>query len=188
MVRHPTCPLRQVEFSDICQRRKLPHALRSRYIARMVDTRSPEQRRRIMQSVKTKDTGPELTVRRALFAAGYRFRLRPQIGSGHSRVPRKPRSTQLAGFIPSRRTLDTGELRLFPEVTRIIGPAWTSYLVTVNPARRVPQAVGSKERIGYSYWIGQFRKTALIDRRLLVALQFATPHCVRPALCLHRTA
>lgn len=41
----------------------------------MVDTRSPEQRRRIMQSVKTKDTGPELTVRRALFAAGYRFRL-----------------------------------------------------------------------------------------------------------------
>ena len=28
-----------------------------------------------MQSVKTKDTGPELAVRRALFAAGYRFRL-----------------------------------------------------------------------------------------------------------------
>lgn len=45
------------------------------YTAHMVDTRSPEQRRRIMQSVKTKDTGPELTVRRALFAAGYRFRL-----------------------------------------------------------------------------------------------------------------
>lgn len=28
-----------------------------------------------MQSVKTKDTGPELSVRRVLFAAGYRFRL-----------------------------------------------------------------------------------------------------------------
>lgn len=28
-----------------------------------------------MQSVKTKNTGPELTVRRALFALGYRFRL-----------------------------------------------------------------------------------------------------------------
>lgn len=28
-----------------------------------------------MQSVKTKNTGPELVVRRALFAAGYRFRL-----------------------------------------------------------------------------------------------------------------
>lgn len=41
----------------------------------MTDTRTSEQRRRIMQSVQTKDTGPELTVRRALFAAGYRFRL-----------------------------------------------------------------------------------------------------------------
>jgi len=41
----------------------------------MTDTRSPEQRRRIMQSVKTKNTGPELALRKALFAAGYRFRL-----------------------------------------------------------------------------------------------------------------
>ncbi|WP_424814531.1 very short patch repair endonuclease [Roseococcus sp. YIM B11640] len=41
----------------------------------MVDTRTPEQRRRIMQSVKTKNTGPELVVRRALFAAGYRYRI-----------------------------------------------------------------------------------------------------------------
>lgn len=41
----------------------------------MVDTRSPDQRRRIMQSVKTKDTGPELALRKALYAAGYRFRL-----------------------------------------------------------------------------------------------------------------
>jgi DNA mismatch endonuclease (patch repair protein) len=41
----------------------------------MNDTRAPEQRRRIMQSVQTKNTGPELAVRRGLFAAGYRFRL-----------------------------------------------------------------------------------------------------------------
>ena len=41
----------------------------------MTDTRSPEQRRRIMQSVKTRDTGPELTVRRILFRLGYRYRL-----------------------------------------------------------------------------------------------------------------
>lgn len=40
----------------------------------MTDNRTPEQRRRIMQSVKTKDTGPEKAVRRALFAKGYRFR------------------------------------------------------------------------------------------------------------------
>jgi len=41
----------------------------------MSDTRTPDQRRRIMQSVKTKNTGPELAVRKALHAEGYRFRL-----------------------------------------------------------------------------------------------------------------
>ena len=41
----------------------------------MADTRTPEQRRRIMQSVKTKDTGPELKVRRLLHQLGYRYRL-----------------------------------------------------------------------------------------------------------------
>ncbi|WP_247879620.1 very short patch repair endonuclease [Azospirillum sp. TSA6c] len=42
---------------------------------RMTDTRTPEQRRRIMQAVKTKDTGPEWAVRRWLHARGYRYRL-----------------------------------------------------------------------------------------------------------------
>lgn len=41
----------------------------------MADTRSPEQRRRIMQSVGTADTGPELVVRRLLHRLGYRYRL-----------------------------------------------------------------------------------------------------------------
>ena len=41
----------------------------------MIDTRSPALRRHIMQSVRTKHTGPELTVRRMLFALGYRYRL-----------------------------------------------------------------------------------------------------------------
>ncbi|WP_367268186.1 very short patch repair endonuclease [uncultured Thiohalocapsa sp.] len=39
----------------------------------VTDTRTPAQRRRIMQSVKRKDTGPELTVRRLLHRMGYRF-------------------------------------------------------------------------------------------------------------------
>jgi DNA mismatch endonuclease (patch repair protein) len=41
----------------------------------MVDTRTPEQRRRIMQSVAQRNTGPEVRVRRALHRLGYRFRL-----------------------------------------------------------------------------------------------------------------
>lgn len=44
----------------------------------MADTRSPEQRRRIMQSVGTKDTGPEWIVRRWLYSRGYRYRLHPR--------------------------------------------------------------------------------------------------------------
>lgn len=40
-----------------------------------MDTRSPEQRRRIMQAVKSKDTRPEMLVRRLLHSMGYRFRL-----------------------------------------------------------------------------------------------------------------
>ena len=38
----------------------------------MTDTRTPEQRRRIMAAVRAKDTSPEIAVRRALFAIGVR--------------------------------------------------------------------------------------------------------------------
>jgi DNA mismatch endonuclease (patch repair protein) len=41
----------------------------------MADTRSPAQRRHIMQSVGTKDTGPELVVRRLLRSLGHGYRL-----------------------------------------------------------------------------------------------------------------
>lgn len=44
----------------------------------MADTRTPEQRSRIMSSVGTKDTGPELQLRRLLHEAGYRYRLHPK--------------------------------------------------------------------------------------------------------------
>jgi DNA mismatch endonuclease (patch repair protein) len=40
-----------------------------------MDTRSPDQRRRIMQAVKSKDTRPEMLVRRMLHAMGYRYTL-----------------------------------------------------------------------------------------------------------------
>ena len=41
----------------------------------MADTRTKEQRRHIMQSIKGRDTGPEMAVRRLLHRAGYRYRL-----------------------------------------------------------------------------------------------------------------
>ena len=54
------------------------------HVVAMTDNRSPEQRRHIMQSVRTKDTGPEQIVRKLLFRLGYRYRL-------HSRdLPGRP--------------------------------------------------------------------------------------------------
>jgi DNA mismatch endonuclease (patch repair protein) len=41
----------------------------------MADTRTKEQRSRIMKSVGARDTGPELTVRRLLHRLGYRYTL-----------------------------------------------------------------------------------------------------------------
>jgi len=41
----------------------------------MVDTRTPEQRRRIMKAVRSRDTKPEFFVRRLLHKLGYRFRV-----------------------------------------------------------------------------------------------------------------
>lgn len=49
----------------------------------MVDTRTPQQRRRIMQSVGTLDTGPEMVVRRLLHRLGYRYRLHSGKLPGH---------------------------------------------------------------------------------------------------------
>jgi DNA mismatch endonuclease (patch repair protein) len=40
-----------------------------------MDTRTPDQRSRIMRSVRAYNTGPELVVRRIVHALGFRFRL-----------------------------------------------------------------------------------------------------------------
>ncbi|PYI65535.1 very short patch repair endonuclease [Arthrobacter livingstonensis] len=41
----------------------------------MVDSLTRDQRHRVMANIKGKDTKPEMTVRRLLFAEGYRYRL-----------------------------------------------------------------------------------------------------------------
>lgn len=40
-----------------------------------MDSLTPEQRRRTMRRVKSRDTGPEMVIRKALHAMGYRYRL-----------------------------------------------------------------------------------------------------------------
>lgn len=51
------------------------HQGSSRRENHQVDTRTPEQRSRIMRAVQTANTGPELLIRRLLHGMGYRYRL-----------------------------------------------------------------------------------------------------------------
>ena len=44
----------------------------------MADVMTPEQRSRCMSRIKGADTGPELRLRRALWVAGVRYRLKPK--------------------------------------------------------------------------------------------------------------
>ena len=47
----------------------------SRNYARVIVVESPESRRRTMQAIRSKNTKPEMAVRRMLHAKGYRYRL-----------------------------------------------------------------------------------------------------------------
>ena len=49
-----------------------------------MDTHTPEQRSRNMAAIRSKDTKPELYLRKLLFSRGYRYRLYPK------KIPGKP--------------------------------------------------------------------------------------------------
>lgn len=49
----------------------------------MADDLTPEQRHRCMSAIRSKDTKPEMIVRRAVHALGYRFRLHRRDLPGH---------------------------------------------------------------------------------------------------------
>lgn len=49
-----------------------------------MDTHTPEQRSRNMAAIRSKDTKPELYLRKLLFSKGYRYRLYPK------KIPGKP--------------------------------------------------------------------------------------------------
>ena len=49
----------------------------------MPDRHTKEQRRRNMQAIRSKDTKPEMTVRKFLHAAGFRYRLHDKRLPGH---------------------------------------------------------------------------------------------------------
>lgn len=78
----------------------------------MADTRTPEQRRRIMQAVGTKDTGPEMMVRKLLHAHGYRFRLHRKDLPGKPDIvfPGRRKILMIHGCYWHGHTCDKGKL------------------------------------------------------------------------------
>jgi DNA mismatch endonuclease (patch repair protein) len=49
----------------------------------MADIKSPEARSKNMAAIKKRDTKPEIYLRKALFARGYRYRITPSTVPGH---------------------------------------------------------------------------------------------------------
>ena len=49
----------------------------------MADTISPEQRSKNMSAIRSKDTKPEIYLRKLLFAEGYRYRISEKSVAGH---------------------------------------------------------------------------------------------------------
>ncbi len=49
----------------------------------MADIKTTEERSRNMAAIKCKDTGPEIYLRKELFARGYRYRIAPACVEGH---------------------------------------------------------------------------------------------------------
>lgn len=77
-----------------------------------MDTRTLAQRRRIMQSVKSKDTKPELVVRRLLHRLGYRFRLHRKDLPGRPDIvlPRHRKAIFVHGCFWHRHGCSKGQL------------------------------------------------------------------------------
>lgn len=112
----------------------------------MADTVSAEQRSRNMSRIRSKNTKPELLVRRLLHAAGYRFRLHG--AAGGSLLPGKPDLV-----FASRR-----------KVIFVNGCFW--HLHTCPAGQHAPQNNGA-------FWAQKRSRTAQRDAAALEALAAA---------------
>ena len=129
----------------------------------MADTRTKEQRTRIMKSVRTRDTGPELIVRRRLHRLGFRFRLQAKD------LPGKPdivfRNRRKAIFVHGCfwHGHDCGKGRLPKSRTDYWGPK-----IEANRARD-SHAVAALSELGWQVlvvWQCETRDEASLDRIL----------------------
>ena len=106
------------------------------------DTLSPEERSVRMALVRSRDTKPELRVRRYLHAAGLRYRLHQKVATARPDL-----------VFPGRRA-----------VVFVHGCIWHRHPDPACPLTRTP-----KSRIGF--WIAKFAENVARDARQLAALE-----------------
>jgi DNA mismatch endonuclease (patch repair protein) len=107
----------------------------------VADRLSPSDRSRVMAGIRSRDTGPEIVVRRVLHANGYRFRL------GGCGLPGRPDVV-----LPRHRT-----------VVRVHGCFWHQHK-RCRTGRRVPQS-------NPGYWVPKLARNVARDRRDRLALR-----------------
>ncbi len=109
-----------------------------------MDTVSPEARSRMMAAVRSRDTAPELLVRRALREAGWRYRVCDKRLPGHPDivVPRSHALIEIRGCFWHRHGWE-------PDGRKIVQRAFCPYATTPNSNR--------------AFWNAKFRSNVLRD-------------------------
>jgi DNA mismatch endonuclease (patch repair protein) len=125
-----------------------------------MDKLSPEQRHKNMAAVRSKDTKPELIVRRGLWQMGFRYRLNS---------PRLPGHPDLV-------------LRKYRTCVFVNGCFWHGHHVDL-PANHVPQAIVNSEcckipQTNRAFWVKKISRNQGRDRQEQARLAEMGWHCI----------
>lgn len=125
----------------------------------MTDTLTPDERSERMGRIRGRDTSPEMTVRRAMHAAGLRFRLHRRIAGARPDM-----------VFPSRRA-----------ALEVQGCFWHRHPDPTCPLTRTP-----KSRL--AFWERKFAENQARDARNRIALEAAGWHVLEVWECQVRDA
>lgn len=133
----------------------------------MADHLSPQQRHKNMAAIRSKDTKPEIIVRRGLWARGFRYRL------NHKRLPGHPDLV----------------LRKYRTCIFVNGCFWHGHLVAMPPNDSLPFTVDSLQSVQGSecckipatnrgFWVNKIRRNKERDREEQKQLAAMGWHCI----------
>ena len=126
----------------------------------MADHLSPQQRHANMAAIRSKDTKPEMIVRRGLWARGFRYRL------NHKRLPGHPDLV----------------LRKYRTCIFVNGCFWHGHLVAMPPNDSLQSIVNSEcckiPSTNHEFWVAKIRRNKERDREEQKKLAAMGWHCI----------